>query len=275
MKLIIRILMLVSLTGLLAQKWQKTATGLKYKIIKDVAGTNAAVGNYVTIHFQFRNFKDSLINSSIGRDPLELKVQKTFKGSLEEGFTMMSAGDSMIFEVPSDSLGFPNRPPFIPVGSMVYFRVKMLNVMTEAQYQAAMLKRIEEQKAKEDLQIKNYIQSKGYTARKLPSGMYIVTTQPGTGVNPTVGQNVQVHYTGLLLNGQKFDSSVDRGSPFSFPLGQGRVIKGWDEGIADLKIGEKAVLLIPSYMGYGMQGSPPTIPGNSILIFEVELLNAN
>jgi FKBP-type peptidyl-prolyl cis-trans isomerase len=151
----------------------------------------------------------------------------------------------------------------------------MLNVMTEAQYQAAMLKRIEEQKGKEDAQIKNYIKTKGYEARKLPSGMYIVTTKPGTGANPTVGQNVQVHYTGTLLNGQKFDSSVDRGAPFSFPLGQGRVIKGWDEGIADLKMGEKAILLIPSYMGYGMQGSPPKIPGNAILVFEVELLGAN
>jgi FKBP-type peptidyl-prolyl cis-trans isomerase FkpA len=273
--MILRIFILLFSATLLAQagKWQTSPSGLKYKVIKDVKGTNAAFGNYVSINFQFLNYKDSLINSNAGKEPLEILLQKTFKGSLEEGMTMMSVGDSMIFQIQSDSLGFPTtRPPFLPMGSMVYFRVKMLNVYTEEQFKAVQEKKIAEQKKAEDVQLQDYIKKNNLVATKLPSGMYIVIQSPGAGAQAEAGQNVEVHYTGKLLNGQVFDSSVGRGSPFSFALGQGRVIQGWDVGIAELKVGTKAVLLIPSYMGYGPQGAPPSIPANAILIFEVELL---
>ena len=94
----------------------------------------------------------------------------------------------------------------------------------------------------------------------------------GTGDVAVAGKNVTVHYTGWLTDGTKFDSSVDRGQPFQFPLGAGRVIKGWDEGVAGMKVGEKRKLTIPPDLGYGPQGMPPAIPPNSTLIFDVELL---
>ncbi len=94
----------------------------------------------------------------------------------------------------------------------------------------------------------------------------------GTGQVAKSGDTVEVHYTGTLENGNKFDSSLDRGTPFSFPLGAGMVIKGWDEGVAGMKVGEKARLTIPASMGYGERGAPPVIPANATLIFEVELL---
>ena len=107
------------------------------------------------------------------------------------------------------------------------------------------------------------------------SGLGIKILEEGTGELPTVGKKVKVHYSGYLDLAQtkKFDSSVDRGQPFSFPLGAGRVIKGWDEGIAKLKIGTKAILWIPSDMGYGARGSGP-IPPNSTLFFVVEVLGS-
>lgn len=94
----------------------------------------------------------------------------------------------------------------------------------------------------------------------------------GTGVEATAGKTVSVHYTGTLTNGSKFDSSLDRGKPFDFPLGAGRVIKGWDQGVAGMKVGGKRRLTIPPELGYGARGFPPVIPPNSTLIFEVELL---
>lgn len=104
------------------------------------------------------------------------------------------------------------------------------------------------------------------------SGLGIKMLKEGDGDLPQKGQRVKVHYTGLLENGKKFDSSVDRNQPFAFNLGQGRVIKGWDEGVSKLKIGSKALLQIPPDLGYGSRGAGGAIPPNATLYFEIEVL---
>jgi peptidylprolyl isomerase len=108
------------------------------------------------------------------------------------------------------------------------------------------------------------------------TGLQIADTKVGTGAMPKTGQTCVMHYTGWLYqNGQKgakFDSSVDRGQPFEFPIGTGRVIKGWDEGVASMKVGGKRTLIIPPDLGYGARGAGAVIPPNATLLFEVELL---
>jgi FKBP-type peptidyl-prolyl cis-trans isomerase len=103
--------------------------------------------------------------------------------------------------------------------------------------------------------------------------MKIEILTAGTGATPKSGDKVTVHYTGWLTSGAKFDSSVDRGDPFTFVLGTGQVIQGWDEGVAKMRVGEKSKLTIPPEMAYGKAGYPGAIPPNSTLIFEVELLS--
>lgn len=109
-----------------------------------------------------------------------------------------------------------------------------------------------------------------------PSGLTITDTLEGTGSSPQTGQICVMHYTGWLYEngakGRKFDSSVDRGQPFEFPIGTGRVIKGWDEGVASMKVGGKRTLVIPPELGYGARGAGGVIPPNATLVFDVELL---
>lgn len=111
--------------------------------------------------------------------------------------------------------------------------------------------------------------------QETPSGLKYIVIEPGEGDKPEKGKKVKVHYTGKLEDGSVFDSSTKRGVPIEFTLGVGQVIKGWDEGIADMKVGEKRQLIIPPDLGYGPNGHPPVIPPNSTLIFDVELVEIN
>ena len=107
------------------------------------------------------------------------------------------------------------------------------------------------------------------------SGLQYIDEVVGTGESPKPGQNVTVHYTGTLEDGTKFDSSLDRGQPYTFRIGTGVVVKGWDEGIMTMKAGGKRRLLIPAKLGYGAAGNPPRIPPNAPLIFELQLISVN
>ena len=107
------------------------------------------------------------------------------------------------------------------------------------------------------------------------SGLVIEEMTVGTGATAVAGKKVSVHYTGWLVDGTRFDSSKDRGDPFIFPLGKGHVIKGWDEGVAGMKVGGKRKLIVPAQLGYGSRGAGGVIPPNATLVFEVELLEVH
>jgi len=251
--------------------------GFAYKFRMDAPGSNAVLNNVVQFHFTLKNDKDSLLRSTVKeKNPVITTVQKSFfPGAC---LRMMSKGDSTTFWVLADSLFNKNTgsqmPPFLKPGTYLRFDVKMLDVSTMEEYIKQQEEMAKDSKVKEDQQLADYIKEKNIPAKLDPeTGLYYQVIKEGTGAYAKNRDSVSVHYTGRLLNGEIFDSSVERNQPFQFVLGQGYVIEGWDKGIPLMRKGEKGILYIPSYMGYGSKGVG-SIPPNSILIFEVELINA-
>ena len=170
-------------------------------------------------------------------------------------------------------------PPGITKGSDIIFNVKLLNAQNEDEYKKAQIEESAKQKSVDDKILTDYIAKNGLAgkAQKTANGVYYIVNQAGTGAKPNKGDNVEVQYTGKLMNGKVFDSSLtnqqSKGKPVKFQVGVGMIIPGWEEGIMQFAKGTKGTLLIPSGMAYGMQGAPPTIPANSPLIFDIELVN--
>ncbi len=201
-----------------------------------------------------------------------------FKGDLYEAIAMMRLGDSASFLVPAESFflqtaRFPEVPEFAKGVEKLLFNIKLDKIQSEEEMQAEYEAEMIVAQAEEDVKIAEYLQANNITATPTESGMYYIEEVKGTGAKPVAGDKVKVHYTGTLLDGKKFDSSVDRGEPFEFTLGVGQVIRGWDEGIQMMTVGSKGKLVLPSRMAYGERGAGRDIPPYAPLVFEVELID--
>jgi FKBP-type peptidyl-prolyl cis-trans isomerase len=148
-----------------------------------------------------------------------------------------------------------------------------MKAQADAQAKALAAPAVVAQLKKDDAVLQDYIKKNNLNMKKTPSGIYYQVLKPGTGPTPKPGQTVSVNYNGTLLSGKLFDSSEKTGKPIDFPIGQGAVIPGWDQGIALLNKGSKAILLIPSSLAYGTRGAGADIPADAPLRFEVELVD--
>ena len=168
----------------------------------------------------------------------------------EEGATGMKVGGKRLLVIPPELALGAEGNSVIPANSTLVMEIELTDV--------------------KEPQVATQVDEKDFTTTE--SGLKYYDLKTGTGDSPKTGQTVVVHYTGWLSDGTQFDSSVDRGEPFSFVLGEGSVIPGWDEGLATMKVGGKRQLVVPPDLGYGDQGSGSLIPPGATLIFEVELL---
>ncbi|MFN8437322.1 MAG: FKBP-type peptidyl-prolyl cis-trans isomerase [Cytophagales bacterium] len=257
-----------------------SAKGMKYQFHKDVEGKAGVVGEIAKFYIKISTADGMVLQDSkaMSLDPqVDMVKEAQFPWSYEEVFTMANAGDSVSVYIPSDSIFSPKfgqqRPPSIAEHSDLIFTFNIVGFVTMAEYEKEMEAKSMAMRMEQDVVLQEYIKKHKLKTTKTENGLYYAVTKAGTGAKPQSGDKVKVHYTGRLIDSTKFDSSVDRGQPFDFELGAHQVIQGWDDGIALMKKGEKGILLIPSHLGYGERGAGGNIGPNSILIFDVELVD--
>lgn len=269
--------------------FKKTASGLEYKIVKDEPGIQKpAIGDYLEFHIRsyvhFPKGDTILFDSRKMNNNQPVPFQLTppaFKGDLVEGFQMLTKGDSAVFRVPVDSVIKAGNPPLPWMqkgkGQKIEYTVKIVTVKTQSQLQAEQKEAAGKQVGIDEQLLKDYFTKNNLKPMRTASGLYYKIDNPG-GAKVQPGDSVSMNYTGITLNGTKFDSNVDpqfnHVMPFWFVLGAHQVIPGWDEGIALFGKGGKGTLYIPSTMAYGPQSPSPQIPANSVLVFDVEVVDA-
>ncbi len=290
--------------------FERSPSGFDYKLFRrDASGHYAPrplapasdapyasrAGQVLLVFIQYRTDRDSLLMDSrqMRPEPVPVPLSPTLpKGGLEEAMSLVLPGDSAIFRFNADTVFAKSLrqpvPPFIQrAGNALRVTVAAKQLLTREQMQAKQQAMMAEQErlakahaakqlVKDDAAIQAYLKKNKLTAKakKTAGGTWYVITTPGKGLPPKKGQTVSVKYRGTVLaTGKEFDSSAKHGgTPFDFLLGAGQVIKGWDQGIAALPKGSKAMLLIPSPLGYGERGAGGDIPPNAVLRFDVELV---
>lgn len=288
-------LMMVGTMSACAEKnpypgYEKSQNGLYYQFFTQNEGELPQVGDLIEVKIC------CMINDSTPLIPNTQNMMKlqepAFPGDINEALSMMHKGDSASFIVNTDStfkylFGQPTLPSEFKSTDVMRFEVKVVDFMPEKVYAqnfandvknrnamrvAQLQNDYPEETAKAAKELANYLAKNNIVAEPTESGLYYVVTEPGNGEKPEVGKPVTMHYTGKLLNGTVFDSSVERDQPFQFILGVGQVIPGWDEGVQLMTKGEKGLLYIPYYLAYG-ERDMGEIPPFSNLIFEVELID--
>lgn len=288
--------------------FSRLPTGTEYRLFrKDAAGryqpralapTDAPyasrAGQVLTVFLEFRTGRDSVLMKSRLMQPTPQPVAlptQPVPGGLEEALGLLLPGDSAVFRFPADTVFAKTFrqpvPPFIrKSGNTVMVLASARELLTvaemtarqeklQADYARQAQQKAVAQTAKDAAQIQAYLKKNKLLAKKTAGGTYYLVTRPGKGLPPKKGQTVRVLYRGTVLaTGKEFDSSAKHGNePIAFALGTGQVIPGWDQGIAMLTKGSKAVLFIPSALAYGPRGAGADIPANAVLRFEVELVD--
>ena len=248
---------------------------------KRSTGREMVEGDYVFFNMKYTTDTDSVLfdtDERGGAVPIHYNaLQWHASGLVYEAFIQCKEGDSISFNLPAMDLFEKTFRTQMPDGvdsaTTIKFYAGVEKIRTKEELDAEIIKEAEAQLGKDIEIIDQHLADNGIEAISTESGLRYVITEPGNGDNAIDGQNITVHYNGTLLDGTKFDSSYDRSQPFTFVLGRGGVIKGWDEGFTLLNKGAKATLYIPSPLAYGARARSEVIKENSILKFEVELID--
>lgn len=257
--------------------YKEHESGLKYKyIVHDENAEKPAEGDILELKMAYRTKDDSVVEAS-DFFRMQLTEPTHTGGSIEDALSLLHVGDSAKFIIDAYSFYVETRkielPDFILPGDPLYFDLKLINFLKfeEFEQERSSIKSTNE-KEEENL-LRTFLKRTNVKVEPTTSGLYFISLKQGSNVKPVPGKKVKVHYYGYFIDGRPFDNSYEQGDPIEFVLGAGQVIPGWDEGISMLTIGQKAKLIIPSYLAYGDKQRGP-IPPFSTLVFEVELVDA-
>lgn len=270
--------------------YKRAESGLHYKFYNENAdGQKVQKGDGIVVRYIISKesndsvIVDSKMVSSDGSGYAQFQMtESSFKGSFEDGLMMMAAGDSASFIISADSFYLKTNqatslPPGFKPGDFVKGVFAIKEIRSKEKMEEMRKKQeteraafVKEMEAKERPSIDKYLADNKITVKPTATGLYYIETKKGTGGSPKSTDVVTVHYTGTLLDGTTFDSSVERGEPLVYPLNQ--LVSGWIEGLQMMKKGGKAKLVVPSALAYGPQGNRG-IPPFSPLVFELELID--
>ncbi|MDP5172800.1 MAG: FKBP-type peptidyl-prolyl cis-trans isomerase [Bacteroidia bacterium] len=262
-----------------------TEEGLYYHVARPGQGPQAQAGDYVRVHYTGSFLNGKVFDSSLeGGEPIVFRLgQGQVIPGWDKGIALFNQGAKGHLYIPPEmAYGAQGAGDVIPPNSSLQFEIELVEILDEAGYQAweateneRRRKMIEEyievQMKKELTVIATYAQQHDLPFQMTESGLFYLIEEAGEGKKAEPGATVTVHYTGRLLTGKIFDSSHNRNQPISFQLGAGRVIQGWEEGIALFREGGKGKLMIPSPLGYGPRDMGD-IPSESTLLFDIELV---
>ena len=273
---------MLSACGTQLPDFQTTDDGIEYCFVENNKDSAVAKpGDVWNMDFDYYIHDDSLIYASrdVAQDFLMYAPKGSVAdGSVEKGILMMHKGDSAVFRASAevffrDVRKMKKLPPYVKPGDRLTFHVRMKDIYDGAEYQRQIDEYNERMEAQELLILHDYVRNEGIAAQPSESGLYKIILTPGTGNGTAAGKKVTVHFVGSFIDGREFDNSYKRNEPFTFQLGAGKSIAGFEEGIATMKKGEKCRLIMPSTLGYGSRGVSGRIPAFATLIFDVELLD--
>lgn len=232
-------------------------------------------GEYIFFHSQIR-IQDSIIHTSRLQGELprfQLKNEQDLRrqpSPIEDVLRYMAVGDSVTVEIPFQA--GDRRPKGFEMAEALYYDVVCLNIQSEVAFIEQNQKQFERIQREMNKLVLRYNEGRLKSIEQTNSGLEYIIKEEGKGPKPQKGEQLRVHYYGMLTNGELFDNSIQSDTPLQFSLGSGKVIKGWEEGLALLNKGSKAVFIVPPDLAYGETGNPPKIPAQATLVFYVELL---
>ena len=292
--------MIVAVAAMLAScgsgdGFKTTASGLHYKFEKQVKNAQQVQDGDVLVGEMTIRFDTTETFSNVGHADRILQAQRTFDGDLYEGLLMMHIGDKATFAIEADSLAKflqPNQmPPYYQpgAGQRIYYEINLQDIVTQEeimQEQSNFMQEMQERQQNEPELIAKYIADNNIKAKPTSDGLYVIVKKKGTGAKVATGKEVAVNYTGRLLDGTIFDSSVESDArsgeiynpqrkyePMTYVVGRDKLIEGWEKGVMDQPAGTVLQLVIPSALAYGSRQASPVILPYSPLVFDIEIVS--